>query len=410
MTYEKRIPLLKDHHTHPALYTALGSCLDLRTVADKTRALALIRAQEDPVIVVFGWNNSRYAFEKEELESFGPVFICNVSLHCFVMNTAAKERFQDLYPDIVARIDDADWVERHLPEIFKFIVNIGPGGQVLVADFYGYLARRGIWYAEEMLLPNAATIDDHARLGTLERTRFWADLELFRTLDTWAQKQVAGIKLFTDGALGPGTAAVRKPYSAGGNGILNYREAELCAVLNTVGEIGKPAAVHAIGDAAADQLVNVLEDIDRSGGARPPGVRMEHCQFITADTARRARDLGLILSMQPNFSYDSAMYSDRLSGAYCARNNPFRMLIDEVGFTPGEDLIFGSDGMPHGVDYALKMALFPPVPGQRLTLEEFTAGYCLDTLENGHIDIQIDEAKQSVLSRVVIKEGGYHPV
>ena len=402
MTYEKRIPLLKDHHTHPSLYTALGSCLDLRTVDDKTRALALIRARKDPVVVVFGWNNSRYTFE-EELESFGPVFICNVSLHCFVMNTAAKERFEDPYPDIVARIDDADWVERHLAEIFKFIVNIGPGGRDLAADFYGYLERRGIWYAEEMLLPNGATIDDHTRLGTLDRTKFWADLELFRTLDMRAQKRVAGIKLFTDGALGPETAALREPYPTGGTGILNYRADELRAVLNAVGELGKPAAIHAIGDAAADQVVNVMDDIDRSGGARSPGIRMEHCQFITADTARRARDLGLILSMQPNFSYDSAMYRDRLSGAYCARNNPFRMLIDEVGFTPGEDLIFGSDGMPHGVDYALEMALFPPVPGQRLTLDEFTAGYCMDTMENGHIDIQVDAAERTVSSRVVIK-------
>ena len=127
MTYEKRIPLLKDHHTHPSLYASLASALDLRSVEDKTRALALIRAKEDPVVVVFGWNNSLYTFEKAELENLKPVIICNVSLHSFLMNTPAREMFGPTYPEIVAHIEDTDWVEKNLPEIFKFIVKTRPG-------------------------------------------------------------------------------------------------------------------------------------------------------------------------------------------------------------------------------------------------------------------------------------------
>ena len=150
-------------------------------------------------------------------------------------------------------------------------------------------------------------------------------------------------------------------------------------------------------------MITALEQVLRSRGALPPQVRLEHCQFISAATARRARALGVVLSMQPNFNYDSVQYRDRLSATYCARNNPFRMLIDDIGFEPGKDLIFGSDGMPHGIKYALEMALFPPVPGQRLSLDEFIAGYCMETEEHGFIDLQINEAKQAVLSRVVIR-------
>jgi len=91
MPYKKRIPLLKDHHTHPSLYASLGNCLDLRTVRGKAQALELIRAKDARINVVFGWNNSLYSFKKEELESLAPVFICNVSLHHFLMNTPAKE-------------------------------------------------------------------------------------------------------------------------------------------------------------------------------------------------------------------------------------------------------------------------------------------------------------------------------
>ena len=74
------------------------------------------------------------------------------------------------------------------------------------------------------------------------------------------------------------------------------------------------------------------------------------------------------------------------------------MLIDEVGFVLGEDLILGSDGMPHGAATALQTSLFPPVPGQRLTLDEFVAGYCLPwgDLSHGSIDVMIDEERRSV--------------
>ncbi len=403
MPYKKRIPLLKDHHTHPSLYASLGNCLDLRTVRDKAQALELIRAGDVRINVVFGWNNSLYSFKKEELESLAPVFICNVSLHNFLMNAPAKEMLYSTYKDIVSNIEDRNWVEQNLPEIFKFIVNINPVTPEQISAFYEYLNRQGIWYAEEMLLPNRTTIDDHRKLGYLDRTLFWADPGLFQTLDHQTQRDVYGIKLFTDGALGSRTAALTAAYSTGGKGVLIYSDSELYSIIDELTDTGKPVAIHAIGDAATDQVIAALSNVKRARSEIPPLVRLEHCQFISEVNAHRARSLGVILSMQPNFSYDSVQYRDRLSDEYCSLNNPFRMLIDKAGFTSGRDLIFGSDGMPHGINYALEMSLFPPVPGQRLSIEEFIAGYCMDTMENGYINISVDDAKQAVLSRVVLK-------
>jgi hypothetical protein len=78
------------------------------------------------------------------------------------------------------------------------------------------------------------------------------------------------------------------------------------------------------------------------------------------------------------------------------------MLIDEIGFVPGEDLILGSDGMPHGVQYALESALFPPYKGQRLTLDEFVAGYCLPDETYGHIEVRVDEEESKVATQVTL--------
>ena len=71
----------------------------------------------------------------------------------------------------------------------------------------------------------------------------------------------------------------------------------------------------------------------------------------------------------------SVDYADRLDQDRLAANNPFRMLIDRAGFVPGKNLIFGSDGMPHGAACAFRWSISPPYPGQRLTVEELVAGY-----------------------------------
>jgi hypothetical protein len=51
------------------------------------------------------------------------------------------------------------------------------------------------------------------------------------------------------------------------------------------------------------------------------------------------------------------------------------MLIDHAGFVPGQDLIFGSDGPPHGMEYFLESCLFRPLASQTLKFKEIIAGY-----------------------------------
>jgi predicted amidohydrolase YtcJ len=150
-------------------------------------------------------------------------------------------------------------------------------------------------------------------------------------------------------------------------------------------------AIHAIGEMATSQVVGTIGKL-KENGIRFSSVRMEHCQFIHKRTACQAKELGMLLSMQPNFSTDSIIYRDRLLPRYLENNNPFRMLIDKAGFVPGEDLIFGSDGMPPGAEAALKDSLFPPLPQQKLTIEEFTAGYCMPDKTHGCIELEMDEA------------------
>ncbi len=403
----RRIPLLKDYHTHPYLYAALGNCVDIGSVTGKSEALARIRERcgEEDVVVVTGWYDSYYGFGENELDAFPPLVIFNVSLHAMFMNAAAREWLALSFPQVVDNYRDGGWVERNAPLVLNFLITVKPCGAEQLRRYFAGLARFGVWYAEEMSLKDEREMELFREASLADRTRFWTSMDTFGTMAGEAREGVHGIKLFADGAVGARTARIGERYLSGEEGVLVWRDDELYDLIVKASFTGKAVSVHAIGDTAADQTVRVLEQV--SGSRRGfPEIRMEHCQFISRQAASKAKAMGVILCMQPNFSLDSTYYRDRLPEAYRLRNNPFRMLIDEVGYVPGRDLIFGSDGMPHGVRCALESALFPPFDGQRLTLDEFVAGYCMPDCRNGHIDVCIDCEGKAVETEVVLNGDG----
>jgi predicted amidohydrolase YtcJ len=394
-TVRRTIPLLDDHHNHPYTYAALQDSVDLRFVDNKTKALELLRSIQDDINIVLGWNDSAYSFDPEELDDFPPLVLFNASLHGYMMNRPAAMIIRELNPEIAEHLGDREWIENNSSLLFSLISNCKPCTAEKMANFFAYLQTQGIWSVEEMVLRDVGEIELVSRAGLRDRVRFWSDLKLFDSLPEDAKAVIQGIKIFTDGSLGYRTAAMNVPFLSGENGTLLWSDAQLGDLLCRAAFAGKAAAVHAIGDRAIEQVISVVQSM-HDNNVSVPDVRIEHAQFISLPFADKARDLGISLCMQPNFSSDSTCYTDRLSPEYCRHNNPFRMLIDEAGFVPGENLVFGSDGMPHGVQYALQMSLFPPYEEQKLTLDEFIAGYCLDTFSPGHIDVAVDYANHMI--------------
>ncbi len=397
-----KIPLLRDHHTHPCVYSSLNQCINLRSVLNKEQALTQMSQSKNEITVVYGWNSSFYSFDDKELDRLPPLIICNLSFHSFLVNKPARDILYSSHTEVISNIDKTNWIERNLDKITKFIAGLVTSTTDQIKSFYDdFLVTKGIWYAEELLLPDEKFIQLLLQNGLIDRTRIWADLEMFHSLDRENQEHIQGIKVFTDGAVGVKTATIREGFISGEKGIMIYTDKELENLLLKIKKTGKPIAIHAIGDLVTEQVVRILEKF-KSQKVFLPTIRMEHCQFITKETAIKAKEMGIKLSMQPNFNSDSRHYADRLPEKYLRNNNPFRMLIDEAGFVPGEDLIFGSDGMPHGVQYALEQSLFPFYQQQKLSIKEFTAGYCMPDKSNGHIVVEVDESQQKISTRVII--------
>jgi hypothetical protein len=389
-------PPIHDHHSHVSLYAAFEGLPDLGQ-RDKPSALELLRGlPEDRLSLVKGWRTDRLGFTEEDLGEMPPAIIVNASLHGFAATASAAPFLESLWPELAARSSDRAWGERNLPGLFVFYGRVAGLDSAKLASFMERMEALGVGSLEDMTIGGEDALETVSSSPFAGRIACWAALEVFRGLSAAARARCAGIKVFLDGSLGARSAALDAPFSDGREGRLLYSDGELMALLSEIASYSTRLSAHAIGHRAIDQALSCLERLDEDG-VELAGTRLEHAQFIDRGQAGRCKRLGVVLSMQPNFNSDSSDYADRLVPRHRAENDPFRMLIDEAGFRPGKDLIFGSDGMPHGIECALGQALFPAEEGQRLSAEELLAGYgAARDFEGGGLDYAIDYIGRTV--------------
>ena len=371
--------LLHDHHTHPLLYAAFDLGVDLSAVTSFEMAADLITAaskqpQAPEVIVAHRWKSNQFPIDQKQLANLPPVAVFNFSLHAVMVNDIAKRALIKRFGEAVSNLSSQNWFERNIRHVLNWFAMLGGSPDALVA-FYAKLEQLGIGSAEEMLLVGEQEIDWFKEAGLSHRTKYWAAPETFNELSQSAKSNVHGLKLFTDGAIGAWSAAISDSYlgQRKNKGMLIYEDKQLQQTLVDTSQLKNAIAIHAIGDVAIEQTITAIEQTKVHNEFDV--IRIEHAQLISEAQAIRAKELGIVLSMQPNFNSDSVIYADRLPASMLNANNPFRMLIDKVGFKPGKDLIFGSDGMPHGIEHGLKEATTPTRESQKLTTEEFNLGY-----------------------------------
>ncbi|TVQ34433.1 MAG: amidohydrolase [Geminicoccaceae bacterium] len=149
-----------------------------------------------------------------------------------------------------------------------------------------------------------------------------------------AELRVGPVKIFTDGSAGGRTAAMVEDYQGGGKGILCLEDGALNAFVERYHGQGYQMAIHAIGDAAIEQVLNAYE---LALAARPwpdRRHRIEHCGFSTAQQIERMVRLGIYPAPQPSFMYDFGdLYVDVLGEARAAGAYPMRTWLS-AGLQP----------------------------------------------------------------------------
>lgn len=144
------------------------------------------------------------------------------------------------------------------------------------------------------------------RLGTL-RCRIFSVHDEFSVppmsaglRDGWVTYE--GFKLFLDGSLGARTAALSSPYAdAGGSGMLLHTHRYLMEAMEKAVERGNIILSHAIGDAAVEQLLDVIEALGAKGTVPAFPYLLNHVQVCRPDQLERMRTLPVACVVQPTY-------------------------------------------------------------------------------------------------------------
>lgn len=152
------------------------------------------------------------------------------------------------------------------------------------------------------------------------------------------------IKFFMDGSLGSRTAWMIDPFarqpgeSADNYGVVVTPPDEVAETIRAAAHAGFSVSVHAIGDRANRELLDVFEELAAVLPAPAVPHRIEHVQMIDPDDAARLPRLNLTASVQPVHALDDMDTADLLLGPRADRAYRFRSLLDA-----GTRLAFGSD-------------------------------------------------------------------
>lgn len=156
--------------------------------------------------------------------------------------------------------------------------------------------------------------------------------------------RMGAVKGYADGSLGSETAYFFDAYTDDhkSHGLLSdemHPASAMLQRLKSADAAGLQLCIHAIGDRAISMILDMFEQIEKTGGKRDRRWRIEHSQHMAAkDFARYAR-LGVIASVQPYHAIDDGRWAEKRIGPdRIKRTYAFRTFLDN-----GVRLAFGTD-------------------------------------------------------------------
>ncbi|CAL1708121.1 unnamed protein product [Somion occarium] len=210
------------------------------------------------------------------------------------------------------------------------------------------------------------------------------------------------VKIFADGALRSGGAALYEPYSDNPEtrGFLRIDPELLNKVIPRFLRDGWQVNVHAIGDRANGVVLDAFEAALKDANVSALRPRLEHAQILAKKDMARFGDLGIIASIQPTHAISDMWFGeDRLGPERVKGLYAFRSIIDHGGrIALGSDFPV-EDMNPLAGFYAAITRLSPDgksphgpggwFPEQRMTRQEALKGMTLDPAYASFSDDQL---------------------
>lgn len=142
--------------------------------------------------------------------------------------------------------------------------------------------------------------------------------------------KVGPLKILIDGSLGARTAALIEPYSdADTKGILTYSDESLYALMEKAHLAGMQLAVHAIGDAAHEQILRLFDRLLTQHPKDNHRHGIVHAQVTNPGILHTMKRLDIIAYIQPIFlNSDIPMVKERLGDKRASESYAFKEMLD----------------------------------------------------------------------------------
>lgn len=413
-------PGLVDAHVHltgTGVHHRAPEIADAASAAELLEMLRRVVASRAGAVLVHGWDETRWTSRElpsiEDLDRVvdRPLVAMRADGHLSLANHAAiaaaglddvegVERDRDGAPTgrVLRRANTAlhAWIERHLDahEV-----------EQLQLEAASLAVARGVTCVHEMSTPeDRGTRDLEILLG--HRARLPVDVVPYVGTTDVASVIDLGITTIggdvsIDGSIGARTAWLREPYADGtGSGVSYYPDDVVAQFFHAGHLAGLQVAVHAIGDAAIEQVVGTWErvyaSLDSRGRRhfRARRHRVEHFELVDPQLLERAAALGLAVSVQPAFDaewgHPGGLYELALGEGRAASMNPFRSIVGR-----GVELGAGSDSPVTALDPLAGVAALQDHhdPTESLSREEAIRAFTIGAARLAH-----HEDKKGVLA------------
>lgn len=228
--------------------------------------------------------------------------------------------------------------------------------------------------------------------------------------DEWVRW--GGLKGLADGSLGARTALFHEEYAdqPGWSGVRILSVEELTAFTSGADKAGLQVAVHAIGDLANDDVLDVFQNIAAKNGKRDRRFRIEHAQHVRPATIPRFARQGVIASVQPFHAIDDGRWAikrigqKRLDGTYA-----FGSLIKSgAHVTFGSDWSVGPLDAVQGIHGAVTRETIDGanpkgwLPDQKVTVEQALHSYTVENAYAGFQERDVGRIAPGYLADIVV--------
>jgi len=375
--WRRAVPGLIDSHTHMSMGGFNLLAVDLRRTkdeADFTRALAAFARTQPPGrwLTDGAWDQEQWPVPRLPTRALldpatgdRPTCLARQDGHMMVCNTLALKLagvtletadppggvivkdekseptgvLKDAAMELVGRVRPARTRQELLGALRAAMKEAARFGVTSVQDLPGDPGDVAAW--DELRRGGELTVrvDYRPSLSSWEKAK---QLQTSMPNDEWLR--VGGVKGYADGSLGSGTALMFEPFSddPGNRGVYAAEAIPLSAMEERVAAAdaaGLQVEIHAIGDRANHEILDLYERVERKNGPRDRRFRIEHAQHLRADDVPRFAALGVVASMQPYHAVDDGRWAEKRLGRERSKTTyAFRSLLDARA-----TLAFGSD-------------------------------------------------------------------